>query len=96
MSALDRHATGPICPGIAQGERRRLGRLADHVDERAQCRWDLAVPGMAQEETVDGRTPLLEDPDQLPGTQERGGQGIGHVGEAEPVGRGANRELRRR
>jgi len=78
ISALDRHVTGAICPGIAQGEPAGGGALADHVDERAQCHSTLAVPRVAQEETIDGRTPLLEDPDQLPGTRKWGGEDRAH------------------
>ena len=62
--------------------------------QRAQGGWDLTMASVAEEQTVRGGRPLLEHADELPGTQERGSQGIGDVGESEPVGGGANGEAR--
>lgn len=52
------------------------------IDERPQCRRDMAVAGVVKNQAGDWRTPLVQERDKLPRGQERMCKAIRNVGNA--------------
>lgn len=68
-----------------------LASGAQHVDQGTQRGRHLSMARIIEEKPLEGRRPVLQHANQLPGAQERVGDSLDRVGDSQAVDGGANR-----